>query len=111
MKKYISSIGHNLASPDNALSLQTVFWLSSKLISSSNALDWINKISPFLGSVSKSGIAPGDSLPVEMRHTPQFKSEADNYIDLPDLIKNWKYFEKNLVYYIYIIHPALVNII
>ena len=37
-------------------------------------------------------------------------SEADDNIDVPDFIKNWKYFE-NLVYYICIIHPALVNII
>ena len=37
-------------------------------------------------------------------------SEADDYIDLPDLVKNWKYFE-NSVYYICIIHLAFVNII
>ena len=67
------------------------------------------------------GVKVWNSLPVKMHHTSQrilnAKSvllqkllEADDHTNLPDLIKNWKYFE-NPVYYICIIHPTLVNII
>ena len=69
------------------------------------------------------GVKVWHSLPVEMRHESetsfnrkihdllvQIFSEADNYIDLPDLIKHWIFFEKS-VYYICIIHPTIVKII
>ena len=72
--------------------------LRQEVTSSCNTLDWKNKVSPYYGSVLKSGIA---YLHVEKRHTSKanFKrkihylllqkfSEADDYIDLPDLIKN-----------------------
>ena len=66
---------------------------------------------------SRVGVKVWNSLPVEMRHLSKTNckrkshnlllqkfSEADDYIDLPNL-----YFE-NSVYYICTIHPALVNI-
>ena len=69
-------------------------------------------------SFSWVGVKVWNSLPVEMRHTPKtnFKrkihclilqkfSEVDDYIDQPDLIKNWKYLV-NSVYYICIIHNS-----
>ena len=71
-----------------------------EVISSCHTLDWKKQNNSF----SRVGFKLWNSLPVEMRHKSKanFKrkihnlllqklSEADDYIDLPDLIKNRKY--------------------